>query len=62
MSIERYRGDVCLSCDDCGDATEWEDDFLDLIDGAKGEGWAIVRDDAGEWTHYCPDCRRAFRP
>lgn len=53
-------GAITLRCDECGDLLGSDfnsDDFHDMIEYAKNEGWIVAWDDmTGEWTHTCPLC------
>jgi hypothetical protein len=59
MSIDRVKGKIAFTCDDCGDGYETgSSDFYEALDEAKSEGWAAVKDnDTGEWKHFCKDCK-----
>jgi hypothetical protein len=46
-----------IECDKCGQAENFDRTyFRDFIADAKSEGWKMVRDEAGDWTHLCPTC------
>lgn len=49
-----------LRCDECGfdqDDIFARNEFHEMIESAKSEGWQVKMDSAGEWKHTCPDCR-----
>lgn len=59
MTIERYRGQSQITCDDCGESqprTYEADEFDVMVADAKRDGWRMQKED-GEWCHYCPDCQ-----
>jgi len=53
--------DYEMYCDECNTVLDnyyCNDDFQEIIQRAKSEGWLIKKDKTrGEWNHYCPDCR-----
>ena len=55
--IRKSNGEFVAECVECG--AEFyggvEDDFHRFIDAMKAEGWRI-RNDGGEWQHFCDDC------
>lgn len=56
--IDRQHGRLVLTCDSCDEEFDgdWStDEFDDMWDAAKLEGWA-ARKIAREWQHGCPDC------
>jgi len=58
--IQRDSWVINLECDECGDFLArdfYADDFRGMIEFAKTSGWAIRRDDRGEWGHLCEDCK-----
>ncbi|RID91875.1 hypothetical protein D2N39_11600 [Gemmobacter lutimaris] len=57
MSVERYSDTVALVCDACGVTTPRRDadEFQDLVDEAKADGWRVTRRD-GVWQHHCDAC------
>ena len=57
MSVERQHGEVMLVCDECGDGSEPDGNFKDMLAEAKDAGWLIQKDeDTDEFTHLCPSC------
>ena len=60
MSIEKQKGKIILTCDECADTyDEYDaDDFKQMIKDAKTDDWKIFRDDdTDEWLHWCPNCQ-----
>lgn len=66
--IERLRrkNEMYLVCDGCeGNFHHYaQEDFYDMINEAKDDGWLIIMDGSGSdksgWSHYCPDCRPEY--
>ena len=60
MTVEYHTHDIrCLSCDSCGEnGGEFDsDDFHEMVEAAKADGWLIRKDSDDQWEHYCPECR-----
>lgn len=53
MAIDRIKGQLTLSCDNCGEFVEG-DDFNEMWEAAKAAGWK-ARKIGEEWFHRCPD-------
>lgn len=60
--IRKVRGEFVAECNDCGDdyAGGTNDDFRDFVEELKSEDWTIRNED-GEWCHYCPSCKPPWR-
>lgn len=57
MSVERQYGEAMLICDECGDESDSDKNFNEMLSQAKRDGWLITKDeDTDEWTHLCPSC------
>jgi len=59
MSSRRNHRDksVTFTCDECGgDFETTTDDWGDAIAEFK-DGGGVVRQEDGEWKHYCDDCK-----
>ena len=58
MTAIRQRGKIVFLCDDCGaEYNTMTDDFRDGLEDAKSDGWVVRQSPAGEWQHFCPDCK-----
>lgn len=63
MSHEKVFGGVHevheFICDGemCNATDSDEGDFSEVWDKLKRDGWVCRKDDAGNWCHYCPNCR-----
>lgn len=59
MSVERESDRVWLACDSCGETSSImpSDEFQDLIDQCKMDGWTISRPN-GHWQHHCDSCEQ----
>lgn len=55
-----HDGPFEVACDSCSEDTEidTDGDWHGMIQELKNNGWAI-RNENGEWRHYCPDCAKA---
>lgn len=57
--IRRSNDEFIAECTECG--TEFaggvEDDFRAFVQALKDAGWQ-VRNNDGEWEHYCEDCKQ----
>jgi len=56
--IERDAGFFVVHCDACPNSTEKDTDWgwESMINDIRDEGWKIVRDEDGDYEHYCPAC------
>lgn len=62
--IERQYGKISLICDTCGDYfgdDYTSDEFRDLLNDAKSDGWRTFRNDHEEWEHKCGVCMEEQR-
>ena len=32
-------------------------DWSDAMEKMRSDGWLSVKDDDGEWEHFCPECK-----
>jgi ribosomal protein L37AE/L43A len=61
MTVERFRGKVIFSCNECGDQfeteeTDWNTALAVFQNDPVGEQWETINDN-GTWEHYCKDCK-----
>ncbi len=57
MTLRKKHGDYIMTCDQCGDEfLSGMEDWHDALQEAKDEGYAVRQED-GEWVHYCEDCK-----
>lgn len=57
MALMNKGSGIIFLCDECGEEFEtFEEDLLLAKDILKEEGWRIKKV-AGEWEHYCKECR-----
>ena len=55
--IHREAGIFVAECDVCGETIDVEvDEFYLVPETLKQEGWIIIREKDGSWTHKCPAC------
>lgn len=56
--IRKEKGEFVAECEECGTDHYGGviEDFRAFIDDLKANGWS-VRNDGGEWVHYCEDCK-----
>lgn len=55
--IDKYGSEYTLSCDVCGDeAPQSFDDFYEVVEYKKENGWKSQKDEHGNWEDVCPDC------
>lgn len=66
MSFETHKGRRYCTCDSCNDELKDEkgntftfdrDEFDVFLERMNEEGWKSVKNKAGEYEHYCPDCQ-----
>lgn len=57
MSVERYKGDIVFTCDECNseELDSNTKDFSEALEVLKMNGWTYLQE-GGEWKHICPDC------
>lgn len=59
MSMERVKGEIVFTCDECDDVLETEtDDFEQALAELREADWKPVSTDEG-WIHLCDLCRVA---
>jgi len=58
MAIDKLPdgGGYALVCDVCWEVPYSSDDFNDVVDHKKENGWKSRKAD-GEWIDVCPDCQ-----
>lgn len=64
MSIENFGGNLTMACDECGAEladSYGRDEFQEMVDRAKREGWRITHLGGGHWSHACVSCARSAR-
>lgn len=55
--ITRDYGKITFVCDECDDAYETDEEGFDkALYEMKNAGWSSVKDEDGNWKHFCPDC------
>lgn len=62
MTIIKDGRERAIECDECPTTTDPfdRDDFQQMVDTAKADGW-LIKQEGGEWTHKCPDCKGGDR-
>lgn len=58
MTLDRFGGDWCMSCDRCCFTdTDLDGDlqFSEAIDAMKERGWRVFKK-RGDYEHVCPSC------
>lgn len=57
MSLDRIKGDIVWTCDECDDTLETStDDFAEARNDLRAAGWATTKE-GEDWVHKCPDCK-----
>lgn len=54
-----YEDRYTMTCDCCGESLSDGYGFFlfdDMIEAAKRSDWRLVKNESGEWYHYCPVC------
>ena len=54
--LEREKGRVVVTCDNCGDGFE-ANDFYEAKEQMDEEGWKYWKE-ADVWNHLCGACKR----
>lgn len=55
--IERYGSMYELNCDYCSNCQNDFDDFQEVIDYKKANGWKTRKMSNGDWEDKCPNCQ-----
>lgn len=56
MALERERGLIVFTCDECGEVEETETrDFEEAREHIRAEGWRTSKV-GDEWVHKCRGC------
>jgi hypothetical protein len=57
MSVERVKGELVFTCDECDDTLETgTDEFAEGLQELKDAGWGTGRTGT-TWVHRCPTCQ-----
>jgi hypothetical protein len=63
MGIDRIKGKIVFTCDDCGiayvetDESDFESALEVFRSDDEGQNWETVKEE-GEFKNYCTDCKQ----
>jgi hypothetical protein len=56
--IDKEYGQLILICDQCDTLAQLQvgNDWDELMDWMRWNGWTKMKTEDGEWEHYCEGC------
>lgn len=55
MTTDRIKGQLVFECDNCGETSQDNNNFIEAWNELKDDGWK-TRKFGSDWNHYCPKC------